>query len=218
MSGAIERQDAELFIQHLEKHNIGSDTDYVLSRLGMIESTSILDIGFGRGDLLYKISRTDQFDTVIGIEKSTELFENAKRTFRSLNVEILYGDFLEHEFSRKFDVVVMSFYLHHLDDYKKHIEKAADLLNAKGVMVIVDRIAKDEQAKEEFKVYWSEYYRAQHEWHEDCPNLLTLEDIDVEITSYDLEIKDVGLVPNDNRKGVKNFPKTFVEISKRGRE
>ena len=218
MSGTIEHLDALLFIQHLEKHNIGSDTDYVLSRLKMIGAASVLDVGFGRGDLLHKMSNTKQFKLLVGIEKSTALFENAKKTFYDLDIETIHGDFLEYEFSQKFDVVVMSFYLHHLDDYKKHLKKAVTLLNTEGVMVIVDRIARDEHAKEKFRVYWNEYYREQHEWHEDCPTILTLEEIVDEITAYNLEIKFIMHLPNDNRKGVGNFPKTLVEISKRGGE
>ncbi len=218
MSGAIENQDAQLFIENLEKHNIGSDTDYLISRLKVIEADSVLDIGFGRGDLLCKLSKSNNFKTLVGIEKSLELFENVFDEFNDLKIDCIKGDFLEHEFGQNFDVIIMSFYLHHLDDYKEHLEKAAVLLNSNGAIVIVDRIARDDQAKEEFKEYWTEYYKAQHEWHEECPNLLTLKEICVEMTKYDFEINDVMLVPNDNRKGVKNFPKTLIKISRRGRK
>lgn len=218
MSGAIENQDAQLFIENLEKHNIGSDTDYLVSHLKAIEADSVLDIGFGRGDLLCKLGKSNKFKTLVGIEKSVELFENAFDDFKDLKIDCIKGDFLKHEFDQKFDIIIMSFYLHHLEDYKEHLKKAALLLSSDGVIVIVDRIARDDQAKEEFKGYWTAYYKAIHEWHEECPNLLTLKEIGVEMTTYDLKIDDVMFVPNDKRKGVENFPKTLVKISRRGRK
>lgn len=216
MGDVIESVNAEVFLKNVDKHNIKNDTDFLISELKLTDHDYILDVGYGRGDLLKKLRGKNETLMLYGIEKSKVLFDHSWEVFEKRGINNYHEDFNEQCFDTKFNLIIISYYLHHVDDYRKHIEKSLELLKVGGTIYIVDRIACSDDAKLEFKEYWEKHYYAQHEWHEECPRILTLEDIENVVQANNAVVDNIKLVPNDSRVGVGNFPKTLIRIVKRG--
>jgi len=94
---------------------------------------SVLEIGCATGHLLKEFYYKDKRLDITGID----IDPNAKRKApQFLKDKIIIGDFLEHNFSRKFDIVALCFSLEHIINIKDYIKKAVDLLNPEGLLFI----------------------------------------------------------------------------------
>ncbi|WP_462410642.1 class I SAM-dependent methyltransferase [Neobacillus sp. Marseille-QA0830] len=214
MADAIDHEDAITYLQHVDKHNIQNDSDFLLGHLPLQDSKCLLDVGYGSGQLLSKVLNAPYRLEAYGVEKSEALYEHSMQLFENKNIQLICTDFMDWQTDVRFDVITMSFYLHHVD-FSRHLTKALSLLDEGGVVIILDRIAMDEAAKREFRGYWEEYYAAQHEWYEDCPAIYTREEVDRVVRAAGFITGKFIPVPNDRRKGTENFPKTLVVV-KRG--
>lgn len=212
MKDSIDDNNALTFISNVHKHNIKNDSDFLLANILIKDSLSILDVGYGTGNLLLKIKSQTYKTDVYGVEKSKTLYEYSKEKLLKEKINIFYTDFWEWSVDKQFDIIIMSFYLHHVNDFAKHLEKAIPMLNHNGKIVILDRIAKDDAAKKEFYFYWEEYYSSKHEWDEECPHIFSRQELIDTLKNRDFDIGEFILVPNDSRQGTENFPKTLVVI------
>ena len=80
------------------------------------------------------------------------MMTQAKRRFDGLErFEYIMDDYTSHAFGRRFDLVVSSLSIHHLDDTEKmaFYKKVHDLLNDKGVFVNGDQFISRSAANEE---------------------------------------------------------------------
>lgn len=208
---SIEEGDAIIYLENINKHGIDEDIHFLVNRLGLTVNSRVLDCGFGSGRLLVNIRKMFPYTSLYGVEKSKTLFKHSLKDFTENKINIECNDFLNYKNNQKFDTIIMSFFLHHvlrLDSYIKH---ALDLLNANGKLIILDRIAIDENAKESFITFWNDQYKAAHEWDEDIPNIFTMVDLSKALLNGYL-IEKVELLLHDKRLGVKNFPKTMVVV------
>lgn len=97
------------------------------------KAKSILDIGSGRGWMLYFMKKHFKYEITAG----TQISENAYRFSKEkLNLEIYNKDLLELSFKNKFDVISILHVLEHIENPEKYIEKIHDLLNAKGLLFV----------------------------------------------------------------------------------
>lgn len=212
MTDSIDNKNAHVFIDNVHKHNIKNDSDFLISNMPLKNSISILDVGYGTGNLLLKLRETPYEIIEYGVEKSQLLYEHSREELLKRRVNIFCSDFENWSINRQFDIITMSFYLHHVNDFSKHLKKAFSMVNNTGIIIILDRIALNNEAKIEFRSYWEAYYASKHEWHEECPNIFTREELINIANSNGFTIEEFILVPNDNRKGTENFPKTLVII------
>lgn len=95
---------------------------------------SILDIGSGRGFLLYFLKRYYGYKTAVG----TQIEEDSYKFSREeLGLEIYNKDLLKLSFAnRKFDLVTVWHVLEHVKEPEKYIIKIKSLLKKRGVLVI----------------------------------------------------------------------------------
>ncbi len=119
------------------KHRIMKYHDFFLNNVS--PSSTVLDIGCGQGMVAYDLSKKAK--SVIGIDFSSKSIENAKRLYRANNLEFLTGDATIFQFSKKFDEIVLSNVL-------EHIEKRVDFLNkisslSKTILIRVPMIDRD---------------------------------------------------------------------------
>ncbi len=95
---------------------------------------SILDIGSGRGFMLYYLKKYYKYKKTVG----TQISKNAVEFSRDkLKLEIYNKDLLEIALEDKsFDVITMFHVLEHVVNPEKYIEKIFNLLKSKGKLII----------------------------------------------------------------------------------
>ena len=95
---------------------------------------SILDIGSGRGFVLYYLKKYFKFEKAIGIQISRNACEFSRKR---LGLEIIEKDFLDIQFGEeKFDLISMTHVLEHVARPERHIEKISRILNDRGQLII----------------------------------------------------------------------------------
>jgi len=98
----------------------------------------ILDLGCGRGELAYAMAK--QGASVVAVDYSLDAIEIARETFRGekLDITFLHGDFFDLEFPSKFDCIVASDVVEHLEPVilEQLIRRAADLLKEQGRFIV----------------------------------------------------------------------------------
>lgn len=210
---AIENADAMCFIENIKNHNVEGDSDLLLSYLARRRMKKMLDVGFGTGILMSKVKESLDID-VFGVEKSQYLYEHTQRMRDKLGITAYCVDFLNWSSDEKFDAIIMSFYLHHVDVFQTHLKKALSMLNPNGSLLIMDRIALDENAIDEFDAFWREEYEDAHEWNEDKPNIFSRKQLICAAQANGYGMPLFHVMPTDTRKRTQRFPKTIAIVEK----
>lgn len=97
---------------------------------------TLLEVGCAPASWLIYFNRRFGFD-VSGIEYSKTGYEISRKNLGMAGVggDIIYGDFFEHKFDRKFDVVYSGGFVEHFEDIMQPLKKCYDLLNDGGMLV-----------------------------------------------------------------------------------
>jgi 2-polyprenyl-3-methyl-5-hydroxy-6-metoxy-1,4-benzoquinol methylase len=96
-------------------------------------SKSILDIGSGRGWMLYFLKKYFQYARVAGTQISPNAYKFSKE---KLKLEIYDKDLLGLSFKGKFDVITILHVLEHVENAELYVERISALLNDKGLLFI----------------------------------------------------------------------------------
>jgi ubiquinone/menaquinone biosynthesis C-methylase UbiE len=125
--------------------------DWVVTAAGIDETTSVLELGSGTGNLTQRIKSCAR---IICVDISTKMEEQGKDKVAHLtNREFAVSDVLEYVAGsdETFDVIVSTYTLHHLTEEEKmpFLEAVRDRLKPGGRFVVGDLMTKsveDEQA------------------------------------------------------------------------
>ncbi len=101
------------------------------------KTKNILDIGSGRGELAYALSKSAQH--VVGIDYSKDAIAIATQTFKDIkNLDFVQADILKYETDEKFDVVLATDVVEHIeqDMLLKMFDKVKTLLSKNGVFIV----------------------------------------------------------------------------------
>jgi len=88
---------------------------------------AVLDIGCGNGFLTYDVAKKARSVTAIDLNKDN--IESAKRNFNKENIKYIYGDATQLDFEEKFDVIILSNVLEHIDNRRDFLLKLKKLAN-----------------------------------------------------------------------------------------
>jgi len=77
------------------------------------ENDTVLDIGCGNGALTYDVAKKAK--KVVGIDLNEQNITSAKNMFSRENIEYIHGDALTDLPNEKFDVIILSNVLEHID-------------------------------------------------------------------------------------------------------
>ena len=104
-----------------------------------------LDVGPGDGETLLVLA--EQFDAVLGIDNSAEMLERARSVIRDSgvkNVSLRLKDFESLKSPRQ-DLILFAMVLHHAASPRRFFEHASQLLNDRGLLVVVELITHDQE-------------------------------------------------------------------------
>ncbi|KAJ51917.1 ubiquinone/menaquinone biosynthesis C-methylase UbiE [Clostridium tetanomorphum] len=94
-----------------------------------------LDIGCGTGEFTQKLSK--RVDSVLGIDISPIMVEEAKKRHTSNNIQYIVKDFDELNENTKYDCIVSVATFHHLD-IETALPKINRILNKNGILIVLD--------------------------------------------------------------------------------
>ena len=105
------------------KHRIMNYHQFFLDNISY--NSKILDIGAGIGVLAYDIAKKAQEVLAIDINKNN--IEIAKKKFNRNNIKYIVGDATEYEFKEKFDYIILSNVLEHIEHRIEFLKKIKHL-------------------------------------------------------------------------------------------
>jgi len=95
------------------KHRVTKYHDFFVKHV--LDNESVLDLGSGRGDVTYDVSKKTS-GKVVGVELNPNNVHYAKKTYQNPNLTFVKGDLCTDVKDEHFDVVIMSNVLEHLDN------------------------------------------------------------------------------------------------------
>lgn len=106
------------------KHKIIKYHDFFVENISPNEK--VLDVGCSIGACAYEVSK--KASCVIGIDLSMKNIRQAKKMFSAENLKYIFGDATKYDFKEKFDTIILSAVLEHIDnriDFLKKIKLLA---------------------------------------------------------------------------------------------
>lgn len=103
--------------------------------LKLIKKGTVLDVGAGTGSFSIKLNKMG-FD-VTYIDTSKKYFEIAKQRAGGSKIKFICGDFLKYHFKNKFDNIVISGFIEHIEDDVNLLDGIYKLLNPGGRVILL---------------------------------------------------------------------------------
>jgi 2-polyprenyl-3-methyl-5-hydroxy-6-metoxy-1,4-benzoquinol methylase len=105
------------------KHRIMNYHQFFVDNVS--ENDTVLDIGCGNGALTYDVARKAK--KVVGIDLNERNITTAKNKFSRENIEHIHGDALTDLPNEKFDVIILSTVLEHIDKRVEFLDSLKSL-------------------------------------------------------------------------------------------
>ena len=117
------------------KHRLMKYHDYFISNIS--ENSSVLDIGCGYGAVARSIAKKVKGVVVTGIDNDKNRLDQAILNNRLKNLNFIYGDVLKISGDKKYDVVLMSNVLEHVEKRVDFLKKIINLIDPKVILIRV---------------------------------------------------------------------------------
>jgi len=117
------------------KHKLMKYHDYFVSNI--TDHSTVLDIGCGYGAVARSIAEKVKGVIVTGIDNNNERLNQAKLNNHLENLEFIYGDILEIDNEKKYDVIVMSNILEHIEKRVDFLKKIMQSVSPKIILIRV---------------------------------------------------------------------------------
>ena len=122
-------------------HYFNNETDFwtvnkdrIFLRFARYEK-NILDIGCGKGSFLKELASLGI--SCEGIDFSKTMIEAAKKNCQGYPIKIHYGDFMTYNLKKKYDCIIFSGVIEHIEDDNKCMKKIYELLNPNGKIILL---------------------------------------------------------------------------------
>ena len=118
--------------------NAKSIADLIVKNIKLNDNITIMDFGAGTGLLSYFIS--PYVEKIIAVDNSPSMLDefSKKSPAFSSQTEIMELDLSTQSIDRKFDGIISSMTIHHLEDTKALFQKFYDMLKDDGFIAIAD--------------------------------------------------------------------------------
>jgi cyclopropane fatty-acyl-phospholipid synthase-like methyltransferase len=118
--------------------NVDNIANAVLNNVRFDKNMRIMDFGSGTGLLLEKVAPFVKKITAVDISKSMNKQLNDKRKYLSCELEILEMDLSKTKLDKKYDGIISSMTMHHINDIQTMFNDFYTMLNDNGVIAIAD--------------------------------------------------------------------------------
>ena len=119
------------------KHRILNYHQFFLDNIE--QNNNVLDVGCGNGSLTFDLSKKAQ--KVVGVDLNEKYLAVAKKNNQAQNIEYILGDAVIYSFNNKFDVVVLSNVLEHIENREEFLKKIK--LIAQKILIRVPLLTRD---------------------------------------------------------------------------
>ena len=119
-------------------NNVENIAGAVKKKVSLNKSMRIMDFGSGTGLLLEKIAPFVGKITAVDISKSMNTELGAKRDKLGCELEIIEMDLSKTKLDRKFDGIMSSMTMHHVEDIENMFIDFHNMLNENGFIAIAD--------------------------------------------------------------------------------
>jgi len=111
------------------------DGQSFIDKMKLDKNKNVLEIGVGTGRLAVRV--VPFCGRFVGVDISEKTIERAKENLKSNhNADLICANFLDFEFSEKFDVIYSSLTFMHIKEKQEAINKVVSLLNIGGLFVL----------------------------------------------------------------------------------
>lgn len=118
--------------------NVETIANSVLENVRFDKNMHIMDFGSGTGLLLEKVAPFVKKITAVDISKSMNKQLNDKRKYLECELEILEMDLSKTKIDKKYDGIISSMTMHHINDIQTMFKDFYTMLNENGVIAISD--------------------------------------------------------------------------------
>ena len=118
--------------EHERDHGVHSITSQIIKKFSS-KNVSILDIGCSTGHLLYLLKKFG-YKNIEGIDPSPKCSNIAKTKFK---VKVVTADIFSFKTKKKYDFLILSSVLEHLQSVTESMSKIKNLLSSRGQVLIV---------------------------------------------------------------------------------
>ena len=139
------------------KHRLISYHDYFIDNIE--DNSKVLDLGCGFGYVTHKIAKKKPKSKITGIDRVSKKITFANKEYNLNNLDFIIGDILNYNFSLKFDVILMSNIIEHIDKRVDFLKKIILKCKPKKILFRVPDFRRSWQIplKKELKVnYFSD--------------------------------------------------------------
>jgi ArsR family transcriptional regulator len=159
--GIVQQERSQLSLNFFTKHadefreNQGLITEYrhyasslegLIDDIGFKTKPVVMEVGPGEGELLLKLA--NKFEHVIALDNSEEMLQKARGTITDNSidhVEFILGDTsVALEKNIHCDLMIFNMVLHHIPSPAEVFHDASKILNAEGVLLVVDLCSHDQ--------------------------------------------------------------------------
>jgi len=135
---------AEIYEQDRNRvENVENIAKTLLSNVQLSKDMHIMDFGSGTGLLLEKVAPFVKKITAVDISPSMNNQLNEKRQSLECELEILELDLSKNKLDRKFNGIISSMTMHHVEDIKTMFADFYKMLNFNGIIAIADLDTED---------------------------------------------------------------------------
>ncbi len=118
--------------------NVQNIANSILENIEFNKSMQIMDFGSGTGLLLENIAPFVDKITAVDLSKSMNIKLETKRKSLGCEVEILEMDLSKIKIDTKFDGIISSMTMHHIEDIQSMFKNFYTMLNDNGVVAFAD--------------------------------------------------------------------------------
>ena len=123
--------------------NAKSIAELIVNNVALSSTMKLMDFGAGTGLLSYFIA--PHVDTIVAVDNSPSMLEKFKEKSVEFacKTEVLELDLSQKEIEQKFDGIISSMTIHHIEETKSLFEKFYSMLNKDGFIAIADLDSED---------------------------------------------------------------------------
>ncbi|OGC16841.1 hypothetical protein A2282_02375 [candidate division WOR-1 bacterium RIFOXYA12_FULL_36_13] len=126
------------------------------------KNIKIMDVGVGTGNISYAVKTAFPNAQIVCLDLAPKMLEVAKEKLKGFKgIEFVHANIEDYKFEQKFDAIVSSLTLHHLEtDKEKHSfhKKAFDALKKGGIFINIDIVIAPDKHTQNINIgKWKEH-------------------------------------------------------------